>query len=146
MPEAALQTDMHWAAALVGCRYRALARGPRAFDCWGVVQYGWWHRRQIELPDVRQQAERAFAEVDRHGRYSAGGISAHEIDPRDAAELDVVYMTTRDNPHHVGLWGDVRPLGGILHALEGVGVVFQRGVDLGAHGISIVKVMRLEVA
>lgn len=59
-------------------------------------------------------------------------------------ELDAVYMTGSVLPHHVGLWITPDARGGVLHALEGAGVVFQRRADLGRHQLTIVKFMRLD--
>lgn len=136
--------DHHWAAPLIGKPYRELARGPDAFDCWGVNQYAWKELAGLDVPDVRLDAPRAFRSVMETGRCSAGSIEAFEV--KRPRELDAVYLTCRTHPHHVGLWIEPDPIGGVLHAIEGAGVVFQRRADLTAHGYSIVKFMRLRAA
>ncbi|MEX0752362.1 MAG: NlpC/P60 family protein [Xanthobacteraceae bacterium] len=132
---------LHWAVPLIGKPYRARARGPDAFCCWGLNQYVWRQRLGIDVPDIPDAAD-AFRRIARDGRYAVGRIAAVEAPaPR---ELDAVYMTMRKAPHHVGVWVAADG-GGVLHALDGAGVVFQRRADLTAHGITIVKFMRLDI-
>jgi len=135
--------ELHWAAGLVGKPYRSGARGPDAFDCWGIVQFGWQQRLGLNVPDVRLRSAAMFRSVMRGGHVAVDDVEAVEVDA--PAELDAVYMTSRQHPHHVGLWIAPDALGGVLHAIEGAGVVFQRRADLIAHGIAIVKFMRLKI-
>lgn len=44
---------MHWAAPLIGLPYAPGARGPKAYDCLGLVQHVVRLRLGVELPDVR---------------------------------------------------------------------------------------------
>lgn len=134
--------DLHWAAALIGRPYRERGHGPDAFDCWGLLQFAWRMRLGIDVPDVRLRSAQLFRDVIRAGNCHANGLEAIEI--AAPQELDAVYMTSRRLPHHVGLWvapGAVD--GGVLHAIEDAGVVFQRRADLAVHGFTIVKFMRL---
>lgn len=136
--------DAHWAAALIGAPYQVGARGPHAFDCWGLLPFTWKMRLGIDVPDVRADRAKVFRETLRRGRYVADGCEAYEVSkPR---ELDAVYLTSQQQPHHVGLWVQPDALGGVLHAIEGAGVVFQRQTDLLLHGFSVVKFMRLQAA
>lgn len=137
---------MHWSAPLIGKPYVARARGPHAFDCWGVLQWGWRVRLGLAVPDVREDAGGAFRSVMRDGSYATEGIEAVEVPQAEAIECDAVFMTSRALPHHCGMWIEPGPRGGVLHAIEGPGVVFQRVPDLAAHGLSILKVLRLKRA
>jgi cell wall-associated NlpC family hydrolase len=139
MPDA-----LHWSAALIGRPYAEHARGPQAFNCWGLLQWCWRERLGLAVPDVREDAGAAFRSIMRDGRYAIDDIEAVEVPLRDARECDAIFMTSRQQPHHCGLWIAPGPRGGVLHAIEGAGVVFQRRPDLAAHGFSIVRALRLK--
>src|SRR3989304_5127951 len=102
--------ELHWAAGLVGKPYRSGARGPDAFDCWGIVQFGWQQRLGFDVPDVRSRTAAMFRSVMRGGHVAVDDVEAVEVDA--PAELDAVYMTSRQHPHHVGLWIAPDALGG----------------------------------
>lgn len=42
---------MHWAAKYIGKPWRPAARGPEAFDCWGLVMAVYRECLGIELPE-----------------------------------------------------------------------------------------------
>lgn len=136
--------DRHWAWPLIGKPYRLGARGPDAFDCWAVAQFCWRMQLGLDVPDVGACALELTARIRAFRTCGFGGVEAFEVPvPR---ELDAVYMTSRSAPHHIGLWIAPDPQGGVLHALEGAGVVFQRRADLNAHGLTILTFMRLKAA
>lgn len=134
--------SQHWAWPLIGRPYRGQGRDPEGFDCWGLLQYCWRLRLGIEVPDVRLDAKENFRQA-MHGRYSDSAREALAV--ARPIELDAVFMTSLKDPHHVGLWIEPDPIGGILHADEKVGVVFQRRASLPAHGVTIVQFMRWQV-
>jgi len=133
--------DRHWAAGLIGKPYKLGARGPAQFDCWGVPQFCWCLRLGIEVPDVGAEAVVLSQRVKAFQTCGFGGVEAFEV--KQPRELDAVFMTLRTAAHHIGLWISPDPVGGVLHAIEGAGVVYQRRADLEAHGLAVVKFMRL---
>lgn len=135
---------MHWSASLIGRPYAAGARGPDAFDCFGLVQFVWRERLGLSVPDMRLRAPRAMRCMLRGRPYRRDGIVAVAV--ADPAEFDAVYLTWRSASHHVGLWIGDALSGGVLHAMEGAGVVFQRRVDLVSHGLSIIGFVRVFAA
>ena len=103
---------MNW-NEYIGLPYREGARGPEAFDCYGIVATVFEAARGIRLPDWYQSApgpqgaSRAISaalagEVD-------GGRSVPVSDPQD---WDIAVVGSRLRPHHVGLYVE----GGVLHA------------------------------
>lgn len=136
------QWNSHFAAGLIGRPYRDQAGGPDAFDCWGLASYVWRSQLGMDVPDVRIGAATAFRNVMEKGRVVAGGVEAIEVGRPQ--EFDAVYMTSRELPHHVGVWITPDTLGGVLHAMSDAGVVYQRRASLHTHGLSIVKFMRLK--
>jgi cell wall-associated NlpC family hydrolase len=90
---------------LIGKPYRAGAGGPDAFDCYGLARHVMRELYAVALPDriapaaIRRSAWRRVAF------------------PADGA---IVLMGAGPTPKHIGVYlGD-----GVLHALEGAGVVF----------------------
>lgn len=133
---------LHWAAPLIGKPYRLGARGPDAFDCWGLLQFCWRMRLGLDVPDIGAAATPLSARARAFRTCGFGEVEAFVVAaPR---EFDAVYMTQRRVAHHIGLWLEPGDPGGVLHAMEGAGVVFQRRADLAAHGTAIVTFMRLK--
>lgn len=121
---------MHWAEELIGRPYRAGGQGPDAFDCWGLVRWVMAHRFGFALPAIPVDASdvRAVLAAFRHDperrRWSA--IS-------NPVEGDCTLLRRSRHPAHVGVWLTADG-GGVLHAVDGTGVVFQRPRDLLACG------------
>lgn len=117
---------MHWAEELIGRPYRAGGQGPDAFDCWGVVRWVMAHRFGRELPAIPIDASdlrailTAFRDHPERQRWSLVA---------SPAEGDCVLLRQSRHPIHVGVWLSVDG-GGVLHAVEANGVVFQRVRDL----------------
>lgn len=99
--------------AFVGLPYREGARGPDAFDCYGLVAAVLRAARGVELPDWYattpgpQGASRAIAAA--LAGEVAGGRSVPVADPQD---FDIAIVGSTHRPHHVG----VVVAGGVLHA------------------------------
>lgn len=104
----------HWAAQYIGLPWVA---GER--DCWSFFRqiqsahFG----RQVPAIDVdalnRLESVRAFVNHDERAAWDQ--IST-------PADGDAVLMARARQPSHIGVWVD----GGVLHAVQGVGVVWQR--------------------
>lgn len=97
----------HWAADLIGLPYKAGGRGPREFDCLGLVQHVVRLRLGVELPTVEQI----------HGSRWRRAVDA----PR---EMDVVLLWERSG-RHIGIFVQANGTLGLLHAGHQTGVVFQ---------------------
>lgn len=97
----------HWSAQLIGKPYEDFARGPHAFDCWGLVRWVYRQQRDIELPlygDISPSDLRAVAE--RMGNPEAQGPWRQVKEPQ---EFDVMVATARTGGRigaHVGVMVD----------------------------------------
>jgi cell wall-associated NlpC family hydrolase len=97
----------------IGLPYREGARGPDAFDCYGLVAAVLRAVKGHELPDWHadasgpQSASRAISSA--LGGEMAGGRSIQVADPEN---YDVAIVGSNHRPHHVGIVYD----GGVLHA------------------------------
>lgn len=114
-------------AALIGKPYQERARGPDAFDCWGLVH----HARPLlvggpALPDedidpaATRRVARAFADPARRAGWMSLPIPA----PFAAPDGAIVMMARGDLPIHVGLW--LQPERGLLHCCAAQRVVLDR--------------------
>ncbi|WP_081080567.1 NlpC/P60 family protein [Burkholderia cepacia] len=100
----------------VGRPWVAGARGPDAFDCWGLLS---WVQREhfgVVLPERSLDPD---AMRDRYREYVEAG--RWRIAPRPVHGCGVL-LRGGDQPH-VGVYLK-NDGGGVLHASEGVGVVF----------------------
>lgn len=110
----------------VGMRWVEGARGPDAFDCWGLLA---WIQREyygVSLPDRAVDPEvmrDLYRDQVASGRWRISPI------PADGCG---VLLRGGDRPH-VGVYLS-NDGGGVLHAAEGVGVVFTLKRYLGEAG------------
>lgn len=123
----------HWAIGLIGRPYVALARGPDAFDCWGLCVYVWREQFGLAVPDVG--CDPADARSVRRA-FEAGVASGAAAPIAKPIEGCAVYLSRARLPDHVGIWIDA-DRGGVLHVIEGLGVVFTRGTALNANGFKV---------
>lgn len=102
----------------IGLPYREGARGPDAFDCYGIVAAVLRAARGVALPDWyqaapgQQGASRAISaalagEID-------GGRTERVDNPQD---YDIAIVGSTRRPHHVGVFVS----GGVLHASRAFG-------------------------
>ena len=108
--------------AYIGLPYREGARGPDAYDCWGIVAEVLRAAKGWQLPDWYQaapgpQAASRAISAALDGAVD-GGRSSRVEDPQDW-DIAVVGSTVR--PHHVGVVVN----GGILHAARAFGSTWQ---------------------
>jgi cell wall-associated NlpC family hydrolase len=125
---------------LIGLPWIAGARGPEAYDCWGLflaVQGDHFGRDLPEIPvdalDLRAVLDAFTAHPERQRWQSV----------RAAEEGDAVLMRQSRYPVHIGVWLDIDG-GGVLHAVRHSGVVFQTLAALDAHGWHVDSVMRFK--
>jgi len=104
--------------AFIGLPYREGARGPDAFDCYGIVAAVLRAAKGLELPDWYadasgpQSASRAISAA--LAGEVAGGRSVLVEEPEN---YDVAVVGSSLRPHHVGIVFD----GGVLHASRAFG-------------------------
>ncbi|WP_205169122.1 NlpC/P60 family protein [Burkholderia sp. LMG 13014] len=118
----------------VGLRWAAGARGPDAFDCWGLLRHLQAEHFGISIPDVP-----GFGEAARdlyHERMSSHAWEIVSFPFHGAGVL----MRGGDDPH-VGVWLDLEG-GGVLHSMEGVGVIWSSRASLRMLSFSRMKFYR----
>jgi hypothetical protein len=119
---------------LIGRPYEPLARGPEAFDCWGLFDYVLrMHFGVVGLPSIGFDFKKS--DVVRSRFKSA-------IEAGDGERVDVpfdgcaVYMSRGKLPDHIGVYLSTDG-GGALHVLRNTGVVFTK--------IGALRTLRLNV-
>ena len=118
----------HWAGQYIGLPYQEDAFGPDAFNCWTFL----FHVQQIHfgrsLPFAPDEIDvtNILAIMRRFSQADLASLGWHPVTvPEDG---DVVFMGHGKKPHHVGIFADINR-GGIVHCVEGQGVVFARPSD-----------------
>lgn len=117
------------AIPLIGIPYKIDGMTPEGFNCWGLIYYVRKNFFDVALPLIPigddETCRDVFKAKVNAGHWEAVAIPGHG---------DPVLM--RDgNASHVGIYLDLDG-GGILHSLEGVGVVFTKMVHLRSLGFS----------
>ncbi|MEI2416223.1 NlpC/P60 family protein [Orrella sp. JC864] len=99
----------------IGLPWRFGARGPDAYDCWGLLHECRARHFGGGVPDtvLGQAAKRLYSRKLKSGEWEVVDLPAHG---------DGVLLRAGNDPH-VGIYLDLDG-GGVLHALEGCGVVF----------------------
>jgi hypothetical protein len=114
-----------WAAQYIGDPWIA-----GEHDCWGFARRVWREQFGIEVPAIDVDAlnklhvVRAFAEHPQRDKWER--IET----PIEGAG---VLMGKSDRAAHVGIWTEESG-GGIVHCVEGVGVVFNQVTSLNING------------
>lgn len=123
----------HWAIEYIGKPWVVASDGPDAYDCWGLVVeiHRRFYGRTLEIIPVEENNLKALIRT----------IDAHPERQRwetvnKPKEGDIALMRQSRHPIHVGIWLDVDG-GGILHCIQGAGVVFQNLLSLSSTGWKI---------
>lgn len=104
--------------AYIGLPYREGARGPDAFDCYGLVAAILRVARGVELPDWYQDTPGQIGASRAISAALAGEVAGGRVERVDnPADLDIAIVGSTLRPHHVGLWF----AGGVLHASRAFG-------------------------
>ena len=126
---------------LIGKPWEAGQQGPDAFDCWGLLAWVYKQQFNIHLPrisvnegDLRAQVK-AFRAHPEHRHWQ-------QVDT--LKEGDALLLRQSRHPIHVGIWIDTEGESGMLHSLQGAGVVFQTLNSLTLSGWSIEGVYRCQ--
>ena len=123
-------------AQYIGKPWVAGGTGPGEFDCWGLLAYVAREHFGCQLPSIMGLTEDERREAYRQGLED--GLWRPVEHPQHG---DAVLLRGGNSPH-VGIYLDIDG-GGVLHALEGVGVIFSRRVVLPTQGYGRVQFYRL---
>ena len=106
----------HWAAPLIGKRWKSGAEGPETFDCWGLVRWVQREQRGIVLPALSIGQIQTPEQLQ--GLYDLVRRSNwHDMpDGSPEKEFDIVLTRSREGPH-VGVVIDVDRQLRVLHAV-----------------------------
>jgi cell wall-associated NlpC family hydrolase len=106
------------------------ASGPDSFDCWGLVRSVYLDHG-ITLPVVDVDAHRSLNV--RHA-FNADLVKWNRLE--HAENLCAVLMSKGKQPDHVGVWLHTEG-GGVLHSIQGAGVVYNGIRSLGMMGYKV---------
>lgn len=110
--------DSAWLNDYIGLPYVPGARGPDAFDCYGLVKLIYDEQYGEILPDWLgdhldlKQRSKALDDIVCGGTWT---------DTEDPADGDIVICYRTRAAYHIGLFY----AGGVIHSLEGVGVIYE---------------------
>lgn len=121
----------HWASQYIGIPWAYGAQGPDSFDCWNFVKHIQHHHFSIKLSPTHYifQTVRQAVEAIRHSKDFDRW--QNQLQP---VEGDIVLMARNKYPAHVGVWIAANGTFGVLHCIEGYGVIFTPSRSLAAHG------------
>lgn len=126
----------HWAADYIGAPW---VYGQS--DCWHFARRVWRERFGIRVPPV---IEDAGAPLKSRRAIRDSGEARDWTQVRDPQEGDGVLMAKGSRPCHVGIWVVFDPLGpgGILHSVEGAGVIYTDQAAVARLGYRIIGFYR----
>lgn len=105
-------SEFHWAARYINKPWRAGAKGPREFSCWGLTQTCCMVRLKVKMPDIATDTdENQFSAI--FDAVREGGWKIVDGAPR---EDDVVLMRNHDGRRHCGYMVRNGRRLGVLHA------------------------------
>lgn len=122
-------SGQHWATELIGKPWSFGATGPNDFDCWGLARYVQAVRYGVEMhalghgysyEDWRLAADAIEADEERQ----------HWVQVTTPVDGDLVLMGRNKLPIHIGIWIYANGGFGVLHCLEGTGVMFSPAASL----------------
>lgn len=111
--------DLGWINDYVGIPYVSLGRTRRGVDCYGLIKLVYEQEYGEELPDWHpdshfnlQDRGKTIEQIVTSGEFT-------EVEHPKDGDIAVCYRTKA--AYHLGLYFG----GGVLHAAEGVGVVYE---------------------
>jgi cell wall-associated NlpC family hydrolase len=140
-----------YAIGAIGKPWRNGDCGPQSFDCYGLVRHFYAEVMGQDLPVVDVDAYRPLAV--RHALGAPEHLSRWLLvsEPSGLQLGDVLLLSQARHPGHVGIWlpahdeGAVSVTEGVLHCVQGAGVVYQSLVSMRMHGWSVAGIYRLPV-
>jgi len=128
---------MHWAAKYVGVPYAEGARGPQAYDCWGIIQLIYRQEKGIVLPDLPGLRAPMIKEINDAIQRESAIDWKEMVTPVEGC---VVAMGHTEDLHHVGIWIDTGAEGGkVLNSRAGHNVVVDTLRAIKLRGLRVVK-------
>lgn len=130
---------INYCQSLLGKPWVSGARGPEAFDCWGLLFDVYQKTLGITLPaypNVDANNSLRVAQFIRKGRETWLPLAQPE-------HLCAVGISSGKFITHVGLWLDTDD-GGVLHSASGRGVTFQSRASLAFNGFSSLTFFRYD--
>jgi len=127
--------ELHWATKYIGRPWVKDGDGPDEFNCGGLVRYLYRERLGIEVPTVDVDAL-SLLSVAKLLKDKDGGLHKDWVKVEAPKDMDAVELSHAKDPHHVGLWLDVDG-GGVLHCVQGIGVMFSNPTNLHMSGWKI---------
>ncbi len=123
----------HWATDYIGKPWRVASDGPEDFDCWGLVVdiHRRFYGRELEIIPVEESNLRQLIKT-----FDAHPEKQNWDTVKNPIEGDIALMRQSRHPIHVGVWLNVDG-GGLLHCMQGAGVVFQNLQSLSLTGWKI---------
>jgi cell wall-associated NlpC family hydrolase len=123
--------DMSFLNRYIGIPYKYQGRNIDGLDCWGLVKLIFKERYSINMPDW------AIDEIDLKGRsaqISEVVCSGLWTEVEEAADGDIAFCYRTKLGCHVGIFF----AGGVIHASEGLGVIYQPRHDFEAEFVKVV--------
>ena len=125
----------HWAVKYIG---KSWINGN--YDCWGLVRDVYKNELRIELSPIVADATNlrdVLSEFRKSSNYN------HLKETSDFKDKNIVILTQNKYPCHVGVYCEADGCG-ILHNMQGVGVVFQKLPELRMNGWRIMEILEYE--
>lgn len=129
--------NRHWAAGYIG---RPWVAGRS--DCWNFARTVWAEIFGFEVPQVAVDVTSALATR----RALRDGSRTGWTPVGSADEGDAVLMSTGARPCHVGVFATPPEGSGVLHSVEGAGVIWTPLNRIGMLGYQIVGFWRRDPA
>lgn len=128
----------HWALKYIGTPWEYGANGPDKFDCWNFVREVQRVHYGINMPEIDYKQDQRLASAHMRTHPELENWTQEPI----AQDGDIVMMARARYPAHVGVWTTANGKPGVLHCLEGAGVVFQQAAIISSHGWGLLKFYR----
>lgn len=122
---------MHWATTFIGIPWERNAQGPEAFDCWGFFRHVQHERFGVDVPDIGEVPNNLRAVMEILGGHPERENWARVDTPQEG---DAVLMARSQHPAHIGIWIRANGTSGVLHCMQGAGVVYSAPAALRVAG------------
>jgi cell wall-associated NlpC family hydrolase len=129
---------MSWAIEYIGKEWVSGDAGPDSFDCWGLVRHVQKNIYNRDVPEISVDAMNIRAVVAAFNNHPERQNWEEVKEPKDG---DCLLMSSGKEPTHVGIWIDIDG-GGVLHAIQGTGVVFSKNANLKLLGYNTLGIYR----
>jgi len=104
----------------LGKPWEKLARGPNAFDCWGLVRQYYLDEYSLELPLHVIDPDNLL----KVSKAIRNALSSEWIELEEPEKDCLIVMSSKSQPHHVGICVSIHPVY-MLHSAQGQGTCCQ---------------------